>query len=96
MVRLALLVPVAGALLAALAWLFFTGWRPSTRAFPVQGIDVSHHQGEIDWFALPGQDVDFAYIKATEGGDHRDRLFARNWEEARQAEIARGAYHGPP
>ncbi|ARS25967.1 GH25 family lysozyme [Sphingomonas sp. KC8] len=58
-----------------------------------QGIDVSHHQGRIDWRKLPRQGVHFAYIKATEGGDHRDRLFAANWAGAKQAGVARGAYH---
>lgn len=68
-------------------------WHPSERTYPLQGIDVSHHQGVIDWAILPEQGVDFAYIKATEGGDHRDRLFARNWSESRRAGIRRGAYH---
>jgi len=68
-------------------------WHPSDRAFPMQGIDVSHHQGAIDWAALPAQGVDFAYIKASEGGDFRDRRFAANWVGARAAGIRRGAYH---
>jgi lysozyme len=68
-------------------------WRPWERSYPTQGIDVSHHQGKIDWSRLPSQGVDFAYIKASEGGDHRDRLFAANWSGARRAGIARGAYH---
>ncbi len=38
-------------------------------------------------------DVAFAYLKASEGGDHRDRRFAANWQAARQAGIAVGAYH---
>lgn len=59
----------------------------------MQGIDVSHHQGRIDWARLPAQGVDFAYIKATEGGDYRDDRFARNWRGAGDAGIARGAYH---
>ncbi len=42
---------------------------------------------------MPGQGVDFAYIKATEGGDFRDRLFAANWRGAGEAGIRRGAYH---
>ena len=68
-------------------------WHPSDTAHPQQGIDVSHHQGAIDWPLLPAQGVDFAYIKATEGGDHVDTRFAGNWEEAGKAGIARGAYH---
>ena len=69
------------------------GWRPSERRYPYQGIDVSHHQGHIAWAKLPRQGVDFAYIKASEGGDLRDDAFAANWAGARRAGIARGAYH---
>jgi lysozyme len=75
------------------AWCYAPYWHPSDRRFPLQGIDVSHHQGAIDWRQLPAQGVDFAYLKATEGGDHRDRAFAANWAGARNAGIARGAYH---
>lgn len=57
------------------------------------GIDVSHHQGHIVWAKLPRQGVDFAYIKATEGADHVDRRFSRNWRAADAAGIRRGAYH---
>lgn len=67
---------------------------PSTARYPVRGIDVSHHQGAIDWPALAGNPaVQFAYIKATEGGDFKDRRFAENWAAARAAGIPRGAYH---
>lgn len=86
-------VLAALALAAAALWLYAPHWHPSDRAFPVQGIDVSHHQGAIDWAALPGQGVDFAYIKASEGGDHRDTRFAQNWRGAGAAGIRRGAYH---
>jgi lysozyme len=75
------------------AWLYAPHWHPSDRDFPAQGIDVSHHQGAIAWRELPSQGVDFAYVKASEGGDHRDRAFAANWAGARRAGIARGAYH---
>lgn len=81
------------ALVALAAWLYAPHWRPSEARYPLQGIDVSHHQGPIDWAALPAQGVDFAWIKATEGGDHRDRMFAANWNGARAAGIRRGAYH---
>jgi lysozyme len=61
--------------------------------YPYYGIDVSHHQGHIAWGELPRQGVRFAYIKATEGGDHVDRRFSINWRAARAAGIHRGAYH---
>lgn len=61
--------------------------------YDVIGVDVSNHQGEIDWPTLARTDIAFAYIKATEGGDFRDRRFAANWDGARRAGLPRGAYH---
>lgn len=61
--------------------------------FELQGVDVSHHQGAIDWEALAADDTSFAFIKATEGGDWIDPMFATNWEQAAQAGVVRGAYH---
>ena len=63
-------------------------------AYPVRGIDVSNHQKVVDWEAVarePG--VDFAFLKATEGDDYRDRYFASNWKAAGESGILRGAYH---
>lgn len=61
--------------------------------YPVQGIDVSHYQGEIDWKKMQSQGIDFAYIKATEGSAHEDKRFGKNWENARAAGMLCGAYH---
>jgi lysozyme len=58
----------------------------------VIGVDVSNHQGDIDWPTLASSNVAFAYIKATEGGDFRDKRFQLNWEGAKRAGLARGAY----
>lgn len=77
----------------ALAYGYFRTYTPSSRTFPVWGVDVSHHQGAIAWDRVAGDGVDFAYIKATEGGDFTDRRFAENWRAAGAAGIARGAYH---
>jgi lysozyme len=59
----------------------------------VRGIDVSHHQGAIDWPRVRASGVEFAFIKATEGGDFVDSDFAANWNAAGAAGVARGAYH---
>lgn len=59
----------------------------------IDGIDVSHWQGTIDWQAVRGGGIDFAFIKATEGGTYTDPQFARNWAAAADAGITRGAYH---
>lgn len=66
---------------------------PSRAEFPVWGLDVSHHQGKIDWPTVKKQDFQFVYIKATEGGTFRDHRFRENWEAARRVGLRVGAYH---
>ncbi|MCC2096979.1 MAG: glycosyl hydrolase family 25, partial [Hyphomicrobiales bacterium] len=61
--------------------------------FPIHGIDVSKYQGDIDWNAVRASGVKFAWIKATEGGDHADERFLQNWNAAKAAGVPRGAYH---
>lgn len=72
-------------------------WRmnhPAPARFPVWGVDVSHHQGDVDWAAVARQpQISFAYIKATEGGDWVDPRFRANWDGARRAGLRVGAYH---
>lgn len=66
---------------------------PSKKKYPVRGVDVSHYQGDIDWDILSGEDIDFAFIKATEGSSFIDDRFAYNFSEAQKCDIAVGAYH---
>ena len=61
--------------------------------YPVHGIDVSKWQGDIDWREVKRAGTAFAFIKATEGGDHLDERFLANWQAAREAGVPRGAYH---
>ena len=63
------------------------------RSHAIHGVDVSKYQGAIDWSAARAGGVQFAWIKATEGGDHVDDRFAQNWAEAKAAGVPRGAYH---
>ena len=90
------LFAIVGAM-TLLAILFFTGYLgfnyPTNSRYPVRGIDVSHHQGEIVWDELATGNVSFVYMKATEGADHQDRRFHENWAAAGAAGIPRGAYH---
>ncbi|PWW01990.1 lysozyme [Hoeflea marina] len=67
--------------------------RKSPKPFEVHGVDVSRWQGQIDWAELRTRGANFAYIKATDGGDHLDPAFMRNWNGAAAAGIPRGAYH---
>ncbi len=92
-VALALLVLVAGASF----WLYRAGAiqlnDPDPSTYPVLGIDVSHHQGEIDWTRVAAAGTAFAFIKSTEGRDFLDRRFSHNWRASAEAGVPRGAYH---
>lgn len=69
------------------------GRRHSPKHYQVHGVDVSRWQGDIDWGTLRKHGANFAYIKATDGGDHVDPMFAHNWKAAKTAGLKRGAYH---
>ena len=58
------------------------------------GIDVSHHQGKIDW-ELVAQDtcIKFVYIKATQGGSYKDPEYKRNIKGAQKQGLKCGSYH---
>ena len=66
--------------------------------YAIHGIDVSKHQGEIEWelatkMRSKNIRLQFAFIKATEGVRLKDSEFDANWAAARKQKIARGAYH---
>jgi lysozyme len=68
------------------------------QGFSVYGIDVSRHQGKINWKkvrAPHGSDlyITFAFLKASEGATRKDEMFDRNWQLCRKYGILRGAYH---
>ncbi len=90
---------LSGLLVLALAAAAF-GWfvavpryRPPLQAGERYGIDVSNHQGAIDWSAVAGDDITAVYIKATEGETFVDERFGENWAGAGSAGLRRGAYH---
>lgn len=66
--------------------------------YGIHGIDVSKYQETIDWESVKQMKVEdvqigFTFIKATEGNVNEDRCFKRNWKNAKEAGIPRGAYH---
>lgn len=66
--------------------------------FSIRGIDISHHQGDIDWEKLSKAQigktpVSFVFIKATEGRGFLDENFNDNFYQAREFGLLRGAYH---
>ncbi|WP_299745502.1 GH25 family lysozyme [uncultured Tateyamaria sp.] len=69
----------------------FAGRQPST--FPVRGMDAARFQTSVDWVRAKAVGIEFAFLKATEGGDLADPMFKDHWRGAGQAGIRRGAYH---
>lgn len=66
--------------------------------YSIHGIDISHHQGNIDWERLSQARIDqepvvFVMIKATEGKSLLDENFNENFYQAREYGMIRGAYH---
>jgi lysozyme len=58
-----------------------------------EGLDLSHHNGPIDWPRLGTEPFDFVYLKATEGSRHTDARFQENWRAATRLGWRTGAYH---
>lgn len=68
-------------------------YRPASNEH-YDGIDVSHHNGVINWEKVAtDKNIKFAYIKATEGYRHPDKMYSRNLENARKTGIKVGSYH---
>lgn len=66
--------------------------------YSIYGIDISRHQGIIDWEMLKqgnpeNAPIEFIYMKATEGGDFADKHFEENFAKAKEHGFIRGAYH---
>lgn len=58
-----------------------------------QGIDISHHNGTVDWAKVRADGISFAFLKASEGRSYRDPTFPGHLKAARAAGILVGAYH---
>ena len=103
----------AGMVVAGYVWFFyyfFVGpfgfrWRALygdvsyPEGYEIHGIDISHHQGRIDWEELKDNGsindcpIRFVMIKATEGATQTDENFRDNFYQARENGFTRGAYH---
>lgn len=59
----------------------------------VWGIDVSHHQNDINWELLGEQKPNFMFIKASEGVTCQDTKYLQNYSEAKKRRILVGSYH---
>jgi lysozyme len=59
----------------------------------IRGIDVSHHNGDVDWSKVAKAGIVFAFAKATEGSTIVDTQFAANYAAMKTSQVFRGAYH---
>lgn len=59
------------------------------------GIDISHHNGKINWDEVKKSKhpIKYAFIKATEGKKLVDKRFHYNWKNAKDNGYLVGAYH---
>lgn len=61
--------------------------------YPVRGIDISSHNGIIDFQEVARSGIEFVFIKATEGRDFKDKRFRSNYDKASAAGLKTGIYH---
>ncbi len=67
---------------------------PRNEQAPYDGIDISSHQGFIDWAKVSSdKNIRFVYIKATEGATYRSPHYAHNLTQAHRHGLLVGSYH---
>jgi lysozyme len=66
--------------------------KPDEKKYPLKGIDISHHQNEIEWFKVKNK-ISFVFVKATEGSDFIDSRFHQNIDSIKKYNIPYAAYH---
>ncbi|MGG1639848.1 GH25 family lysozyme [Paenibacillus sp. NRS-1782] len=70
-----------------------TGKMQARKKDNAQGIDVSHHQGNIDFKKVAADGISFVFIKATQGRSFRSKTFLKFVKDAKAAGLMIGAYH---
>ncbi len=97
LIRIPAVLAVAAGLIAVLFFAVKTKklqvnrWIVSER--DVIGVDLSEYQADVDMEKLSEQNIQFIYMKATEGSSFTDSRFEENWKSAEEAGIPAGAYH---
>ena len=93
-----IIIAATGLLVGGLAVLRVTGRSGrhidvDREEYPVWGVDLSAHNGRPDFDSIAYSGASFAYLKASEGTDFRDRAFIRNYAAGKLAGLPVGAYH---
>jgi GH25 family lysozyme M1 (1,4-beta-N-acetylmuramidase) len=66
---------------------------PAASGPHIAGLDVSGHQGTVNWTTVAADHGMFGYIKATEGSTYVNPYFAKQYNGSYAAGLIRGAYH---
>ncbi|KAI4089970.1 MAG: hypothetical protein L6R37_007964 [Teloschistes peruensis] len=66
---------------------------PLEKRSTVQGFDISHYQGTVDFKGAYSSGARFVIIKATEGTSYIDSGFTSHYNGATAAGLIRGGYH---
>lgn len=79
------------------AWAGYSVGVPARPGLPpaagLTGVDVSGHQGAVDWPAAKAAGTNFAFVKASEGNGMRSDQFTAQYRGAKGAGLLHGAYH---
>jgi GH25 family lysozyme M1 (1,4-beta-N-acetylmuramidase) len=60
---------------------------------PVEGIDVSNHNGDIDWGKVAADGKKFTFVLATDGTSFTNPRYSEQYHGAKGAGLIAGAYH---
>ncbi|MER0241842.1 lysozyme [Streptomyces sp. HSW2009] len=66
---------------------------PATRVATVEGVDVSSHQGNVNWSAVWNSGARWTYVKGTEGLTYKNPNFAQQYIGSYDVGMIRGSYH---
>lgn len=58
----------------------------------LRGVDISKWQGDVNWNAIAGDGMSFAFVRVSDGINTKDQFFDKNWAEARDAGLYTGVY----
>lgn len=59
----------------------------------MKGIDVSSHNGDINWSSVKASGIEVVYVKATEGTTYQDPYLNNHYNGAKSVGLTTGFYH---
>ena len=66
---------------------------PATAVDGPQGVDVSSHQGSVNYSSVKSSGQDFVFVRSGIGNHTEDDTFIGNYDRAKSAGLLVGAYH---